>query len=553
MMNKCKLQRWLAGLAAVLGLAAEPAAWANDDAPGRVGRVAEVQGQAWLSDPDSGEWVALQRNRPVTQGDRLTVDGGARLELRIGSSTLRVAADTDLQFDRLDDDAIAVHLHRGSVALRAVADDVAHEWSVSTQHGRFLPQRSGHWRVDAAADTSFATAYSGELRFQASDSALAVAPGQRAEFWAEGGRTHYTWADTPRDAFGDWVARDSRQDERGPATRYVSPEMTGWEDLDRHGRWDTHPEYGPVWSPTVVVAGWAPYRHGQWAWVRPWGWTWVDDAPWGFAPSHYGRWVHWGGRWCWAPGQRVLRPVYSPALVAWVGGPHLSVGIRVGGAPAVGWVPLAPRELYRPGYRVRPDHWRHVNPWHRYEAPRPPGQVPTGPIMYTNQGVPGGISVAPGAALQSRQPIRPVALEPEQQRRWAHERWQPQAPAVPAVQGVPAVPRVVPVPGGAVPAPAQRHQPPPAEPRPPQRHQPPPAAPVVVAPAVVAPAVVPPVVRHQPPAAERQGPTERHQPMPRAQPPAATPPQREPSHERPRERERERDTAPVRPQRSSVQ
>ena len=48
-------------------------------------------------------------------------------------------------------------------------------------------------------------------------------------------------------------------------------EMTGAEDLDRYGRWDRHPEYGAVWYPTVVVAGWAPYRYGQWAALAPLG------------------------------------------------------------------------------------------------------------------------------------------------------------------------------------------------------------------------------------------------------------------------------------------
>ena len=51
------------------------------------------------------------------------------------------------------------------------------------------------------------------------------------------------------------------------------------------------PEYGTVWFPHVTIVGWAPYRYGHWAWISPWGWTWVDDAPWGFAPFHYGRWV----------------------------------------------------------------------------------------------------------------------------------------------------------------------------------------------------------------------------------------------------------------------
>jgi len=36
---------------------------------------------------------------------------------------------------------------------------------------------------------------------------------------------------------------------------------------------------------------WAPYREGHWAWIEPWGWTWVDDASFGFVTSHYGRWA----------------------------------------------------------------------------------------------------------------------------------------------------------------------------------------------------------------------------------------------------------------------
>ena len=36
----------------------------------------------------------------------------------------------------------------------------------------------------------------------------------------------------------------------------------------------------------------------------------------------------------------VARPVYAPALVAWVGGPHLSVNVSFGGGGGVAWFPL---------------------------------------------------------------------------------------------------------------------------------------------------------------------------------------------------------------------
>jgi len=67
----------------------------------------------------------------------------------------------------------------------------------------------------------------------------------------------------------------------------------------------------------------------------------------------------WNSAWCWVPGPRRLVPVYAPALVAWVGGPAGGVSVAFGAN--VGWFPLAPREVYVPGYRVSPTYVRNVN------------------------------------------------------------------------------------------------------------------------------------------------------------------------------------------------
>ena len=114
-----------------------------------------------------------------------------------------------------------------------------------------------------------------------------------------------------------------------------------------------------------VAAGWAPYHDGHWAWIAPWGWTWVDDAPWGFAPYHYGRWASFGGRWGWIPGPYGVTPIYAPALVAWIGGGRggsgFSLSFSIGTAPAVGWFPLGPREPYFPSYQVSQGYFTRVN------------------------------------------------------------------------------------------------------------------------------------------------------------------------------------------------
>jgi hypothetical protein len=87
----------------------------------------------------------------------------------------------------------------------------------------------------------------------------------------------------------------------------------------------------------------------------------VDDAPWGFAPSHYGRWVNVSNRWGWIPGPRNVRPVYAPALVAFVGGSGWSVSISLGGGSPIGWFPLGPREVYVPSYQASRDYFNRVN------------------------------------------------------------------------------------------------------------------------------------------------------------------------------------------------
>jgi hypothetical protein len=184
--------------------------------------------------------------------------------------------------------------------------------------------------------------------------------------------------------------------------------MTGASELSQYGNWATTTDYGSVWYPSHVYVGWAPYTYGYWNWVGPWGWTWIDYAPWGFAPFHYGRWVWIGGRWGWCPGHWGPRPIYAPGLVGWVGG----AGFVSAGRPMVGWVPLAPNEPYYPGYAVSGHYWNIVNG-------RPPSvHLPTNPITarprvvrpgesvaYANRGVQGAVSFAPTQSLSSRQPI----------------------------------------------------------------------------------------------------------------------------------------------------
>lgn len=445
-------RRWLdrgrfTALALVIGASmATNAAWAQQDPPGRVARIADTQGKVWLYDDQGSEWTEVGTNQPITTGDRIATDNGAQAELRVGSTVFRLGSGTDIDMQQLDDERIVVGMAGGSLAMRVRSQEKLREVEVSTQEGRFVPLAVGHYRIDRSDNRLDGTSWIGSMRFEGSRT-VEIPAGRRVALAGDAGNSQ--WTDVERDAFSDWVARDDSNDDTRTASRYVSPEMTGAEDLDRYGDWDSAPDYGPIWYPRTVAVGWAPYRHGRWTWVAPWGWTWVDDARWGFAPSHYGRWVYWRNRWGWTPGAYAARPVYSPAVVGWVGGGNVSLSFSIGG-PAVGWVPLGPREVYRPVYVVSPGYWRRLNG----NAPQRP-QVPTGPIMYANRNAPGGVTVVSADVLKRRQPVAPVVVKVNirQQQEFVTKAQPIAAPLAPAGKPAVGTARVKPTVAVAKPAP----------------------------------------------------------------------------------------------------
>jgi FecR protein len=388
---------------------------AAGDPPGRVARLSDATGKVWLYNPDDNEWVDLDRNRPLTTGDRLATDNGAHAEITLGTTTLRLDEATELQIVQLDDTTYRLHLQNGSVALRMRSPQSLAEFALETDDGQFRVQAVGSYRFDHFDQTSELTVYSGQAVYEGPNSALPLTPGQHAQFWIDaGGVAQYNMVEPARDAFAAWNdERDRAESPPTVAARYVSADMTGANDLDRYGQWQQSPDYGPLWVPGDVPAGWAPYSAGHWAWIQPWGWTWVDVAPWGFAPFHYGRWVNYGNRWCWAPGTYVAHPVYAPALVAWIGGAHVGVSIGIGGPP-VGWFPLAPHEVYVPTYRASPRYVREVNITHVTNVTNITTIVnnvngAADRREFANRKFPNAVTVVPSGVMTSRQAVGPAA------------------------------------------------------------------------------------------------------------------------------------------------
>lgn len=372
----------------------------NESPPLIAGRIVVAEGdvQIWRAEEDAdGNWDLAQVNDVVTIGTGLYTGANGRTEFRVGPNTFRLSSGSRGGFNQLDYTGTVFNLENGALNVW-LARPQNGEFSAVTVDGiRIDLAGPGRYRIDSAGNGGQArvTVFNGRASVATTGSAINVASGQALIVGPGLSSVNYEQAVTT--AFDQWaLARDERYRD-SPSARYVSPYMTGYEELDFHGDWIPDGTYGNVWVPRVVPTGWAPYRSGQWRWVRPWGWSWVDHAPWGYAPFHYGRWVTIGNRWCWWPGGYVARPVWAPALVGFVGGGNFSVSVGYG-SPVVGWYPLAPWHRYRPHY---PHNNTYVTIINQTIINNPPRGVP----RHRNQE---GATMVPGPRF--RDPVMKVAL-----------------------------------------------------------------------------------------------------------------------------------------------
>ncbi|KVC65447.1 DUF6600 domain-containing protein [Burkholderia stagnalis] len=332
------------------------------DPPGRVARLNYLSGAVTTEPAGTDTWSYAAVNRPLTTGDQLWNDAGARSELHIGSSAVRLGESTSLSVMNLDDTTTQLKVGLGTVSTHVRALPPGTSYEIDTPNLALGIAGPGDYRVDVAPNgaSTTVTVRRGSATVYGDTGQYPLSAGQQVVFTGTGLQVAQQAGAPAYDPLDQWAANRDAAEDRSVSARYVSRDIPGYQDLDANGTWRDNPSYGAMWVPNDTPADWAPYRDGHWIWQAPWGWTWVDDAPWGFAPYHYGRWAYVDDSWAWVPGPVVVSepPVYAPALVAFVGGGggrggfDWSVGLAVGGAAAAGcaWFPLGPGERWHPGW-----------------------------------------------------------------------------------------------------------------------------------------------------------------------------------------------------------
>ena len=278
----------------------------------RDGRFLETLGGVSIQRADEVTSDEAVRNMPFLPGDRVWTDDAGRAEVVFAEGeTLWIAERTKVDsLGRENDERLGIRLFAGAIAARVRRGGPGFEFQVLG--GVVTSMGPAAFRIDAFRGETVLTVSEGEVLADLAGQRRTVRGGERMSY--ADGRADGPFRLTGReDAFDRWWMDRSRElEQMARAHDRLPDELDAYGDeLERNGEWVYDEPQGYVYVPRVRV-GWSPYTYGRWIYTA-YGWTWVDDEPWGFVTSHYGRWGY-SSRigWHWMP-----RTGFAGAWVAW--------------------------------------------------------------------------------------------------------------------------------------------------------------------------------------------------------------------------------------------
>jgi hypothetical protein len=304
------------------------------DITARVARISFLSGEAKIKHAGDRDWERATQNLPIVEGDEISTNRGARLEIQFNRDNyLRISENAYLKITTLRDEGIAVSLPEGVLSLRVLNFDKDREsFEIDAPRTTVAVQQAGMYRVDAGSKNNSEIRVSvtdgGQARVYSENAGFSLRSGRSAEIQIAGNYAgEYETSDASKyaDEFDTWaLQRDAiiaKRLQNAGYDKYYDNDVYGAEDLSEYGEWIHTRKYGYVWKPyrnaTSSYADWSPYRYGHWRWIPPYGWTWINDEPWGYATYHHGRWVYIDNNWAWTPygHNRAGRNWWRPALV----------------------------------------------------------------------------------------------------------------------------------------------------------------------------------------------------------------------------------------------
>src|SRR5271157_3948148 len=194
-------------------LVALPLFGQNGDPPGRVARLSYMEGSVSFEPSGENDWSQASLNYPLTTGDRLWTDKGARAELETGNIAMRMSEQTDLTTTNLTDQLLQLGLAQGSLRITAYDLRPGGQVEVDTPNAAVTVVQGASYRVDTHPDQNrtLVTGNRGQVRITGNGINETVNSGQAVMLIGSDPVQVSAVAVPGADSFDQWCAQRDRK------------------------------------------------------------------------------------------------------------------------------------------------------------------------------------------------------------------------------------------------------------------------------------------------------------------------------------------------------
>ena len=187
-------------------------AQSQSEPPGRVGRLAFVDGTVSFHDDEQSGWTKAIVNTPLTTGDAIWTEPNARSEVSLAGTRIRMDGSTELDMSQIDDTHVRLQLAQGRIDVKSFAMDAAQPYEIVTPRGTITLQQQGDYYVEAGSqqDPTRLGVRSGAAQIQGlNGQTLAVRAGEVGEVLGDGTSLQLkTIQAAPPAPAASWATRD---------------------------------------------------------------------------------------------------------------------------------------------------------------------------------------------------------------------------------------------------------------------------------------------------------------------------------------------------------
>lgn len=277
----------------------------------RIVRLSYVDGDVQLDKGDGQGFSTAYLNSPILNHSKLWVRSGqAEVEFEDGSS-VRLTPDTILNFEDLSlgsngDRNSTVELQEGTAYFDIQRRD-PDRFQVDFGPDRIQLAMPAHFRIDVDKKQYEVAVFKGEVSVTNFDgSEVAVKKDETIRLDSDDPDRYYLAKGIDAETYDGWDSERTKSHDDvvvAAAKSGYSGNVDGASDLTSYGNYINVPGYGDMWRPAGMGLDWDPFSDGYWVWYPGYGYMFVSDYPWGWAPYRYGSWDFVNGYgWCWNPG-----------------------------------------------------------------------------------------------------------------------------------------------------------------------------------------------------------------------------------------------------------